>query len=251
MPSALLEGQGIAVFRRENGEAYAALDYGHHGGGHGHPDRLNLLLARGARRILDDMGTGSYVDRSLHWYRSTLAHNAPLVNGRSQSRASGTLMAYDERGDLGWICARARVSELPETIVERALTVTGHACIDELRWTATESVRVELPVHAGVRVETASAWSEARLDGGDGLEDGFSFVHDARRAAVQAGALVRLADERVGRDARVGQCQRRFGVVDGRRARCARRGRSAIRARSHERSNGAHSHGVGLVARAP
>ena len=62
VPSALLEGQGIAVFRRDDGEAYVALDYGHHGGGHGHPDRLNLLLARGARRILDDMGTGSYVD---------------------------------------------------------------------------------------------------------------------------------------------------------------------------------------------
>ena len=198
VPSALLEGQGIAVFRRDDGKAYAALDYGHHGGGHGHPDRLNLLLARGARRILDDMGTGSYVDRSLHWYRSTLAHNAPLVNGRSQPRASGRLAAYDERGDLGWICARARVSELPEVIVERALTVTGHACIDELRWKAGESVRIELPVHAGVRVEGPAAWSEARLDGGDGLEDGFSFVHDARRAAVRGGALVRLADDESG-----------------------------------------------------
>ncbi|HEY7861948.1 MAG TPA: heparinase II/III family protein, partial [Gemmatimonadaceae bacterium] len=102
MRSALLEGQGIAVFRREAGDAYAALDYGHHGGGHGHPDRLNILLARGARRILDDMGTGSYVDSSLHWYRSTLAHNAPLVNGRSQPRASGTLLAWDEQPERGW-----------------------------------------------------------------------------------------------------------------------------------------------------
>ena len=198
VPSALLEGQGIAVFRRHGGEAYVALDYGHHGGGHGHPDRLNLLLARGARRILDDMGTGSYVDRSLHWYRSTLAHNAPLVNGRSQPRTSGRLVAYDERGDLGWICASARVSELPEVDVDRALTVTGHACIDELRWAAGESVRIELPVHAGVRVEGPAAWSDARLDGGDRLEDGFSFVRDARREAVQAGALVRLVDDESG-----------------------------------------------------
>ena len=34
--------------------AYVALDYGHSGGGHGHPDRLNLLLVDGATRWLDD-----------------------------------------------------------------------------------------------------------------------------------------------------------------------------------------------------
>ena len=42
--SALLDAQGIAVFRRNEGRAYVALDYGNSGGGHGHPDRLNLLL---------------------------------------------------------------------------------------------------------------------------------------------------------------------------------------------------------------
>ena len=54
--SALLEGQGIAVFRRDSGKVYVALDYGHSGGGHGHPDRLNLLLADGDARWLDDYG---------------------------------------------------------------------------------------------------------------------------------------------------------------------------------------------------
>jgi hypothetical protein len=196
--SALLEGQGIAVFRRDAGNAYAALDYGHHGGGHGHPDRLNLLLAVGAHRILDDMGTGSYVDPSLHWYRSTLAHNAPLVNGRSQPRASGSLLAYDERGDAGWVRASAHLSDVPPVTGQRALTVLAHAMVDELRWTASEPVRIELPIHASVRLEGGAGWTEASLDGGDGLEDGFSHVHDARRTSVQAGACVRLVDEKSG-----------------------------------------------------
>ena len=106
--SVLLDGQGIAVFRRNDARTYVALDYGHSGGGHGHPDRLNLLLANGDTRWLDDPGTGSYVDPSLHWYRSTLAHNAPLVDGRSQIRVNGTLAAYDERGAAGWIVAERR-----------------------------------------------------------------------------------------------------------------------------------------------
>jgi len=198
VPSALLEGQGIAVFRRERGAEYAALDYGHHGGGHGHPDRLNVLLAHGARRILDDMGTGSYVNPSLHWYRSTLAHNAPLVSGHSQPRASGTLLAYDEREELGWVCASARISDNPMVTATRALTMTAHVVIDELRWSSDEAARVEIPIYARVQMESDAVWADAVLDGGDGLEDGFSFVHDARRARIEAGAIVRLVEESSG-----------------------------------------------------
>ncbi|MEO8879353.1 MAG: heparinase II/III family protein [Gemmatimonadaceae bacterium] len=196
MASALLEGQGIAVFRRDEGKAYAALDYGHHGGGHGHPDRLNLLLAYGPHRILDDMGTGSYVDRSLHWYRSTLAHNAPLVNGRSQPQTSGSLMVYDERDGLGWIDACADISNAPEVQAQRAVVVSDSVCIDDLRWVSFEEVRrVELPIHTRGRIDLSGPWTETILDGGDGLEDGFSFVHDARSANAGANQIVRLLDE--------------------------------------------------------
>jgi heparinase II/III-like protein len=195
MPSALLDAQGIAVFRRERGAGYTALDYGHHGGGHGHPDRLNLLLAHGARRILDDMGTGSYVDPTLHWYRSTLSHNAPLVNGHSQPRTSGNLLAWDERDELGWVCSSARISEHPPVTARRALTVLPHIVIDELRWSSDAPVRLDLPIHARVRLESSMPWTAAPLDGGDGLEDGFSFVHDASRARAAANEIVRLIDE--------------------------------------------------------
>ena len=105
--SAHLTGQGISVFRRDDGDVYVALDWGQSGGGHGHPDRLNLLFVQGATRWLDDLGTGSYVDPSLHWYRSTLAHNAPLVDGHSQVRVDGSLLAHDERGGVGWTFAEA------------------------------------------------------------------------------------------------------------------------------------------------
>ena len=101
-------GQGLTVFRRDGGEVYVALDWGQSGGGHGHPDRLNILFMQGATRWLDDLGTGSYVDPSLHWYRSTLAHNAPLFDGRSQDRMDGYLLAHDERGGVGWTLCRRR-----------------------------------------------------------------------------------------------------------------------------------------------
>ena len=57
---------------------------GAYGGGHGHPDRLHLTLHAGGVHWLADPGTGSYVTPDLLWYRSTLAHNAPRVDGEDQ-----------------------------------------------------------------------------------------------------------------------------------------------------------------------
>jgi hypothetical protein len=184
--SALLPAQGIAVFRRNAGRSYVALDYGHSGGGHGHPDRLNLLLADGSTRWLDDYGTGSYVDPSLHWYRSTLAHNAPLIDGKSQARVDGHLRAHDERGAAGWISAIAEQLG-PSANVERSIVVMSNYLVDELRWTADRAVRLELPIHANVELTTAAPVESIPLDGGDGLEDGFRFVRDVSVQRLPAG----------------------------------------------------------------
>jgi hypothetical protein len=81
--SVLLEQQGLAILRE--GTRYASLESGAYGGGHGHPDRLHLTLHAHGCHWLADPGTGSYVGRDLFWYRSTLAHNAPRLDGVSQS----------------------------------------------------------------------------------------------------------------------------------------------------------------------
>jgi len=194
--SVLLDAQGLAVFRRDAGRLWAALDYGAAtGGGHGHPDRLNLLLADGATRWLDDMGTGSYVERALHWYRSTLAHQAPLVDGRSQPRAAGRLLAYDERPPLGWAHAEAEIA--PGVRARRALVVAADHVVDLLAWEADREVTVDLPFHldaepAGADHRVLGAWQPADPGGAGGLEDGFDFVRGAEAAAVAAGAVTRL-----------------------------------------------------------
>ncbi|HYD55064.1 MAG TPA: heparinase II/III family protein [Gemmatimonadaceae bacterium] len=187
--SVLLEGQGIAIFRRAAARRWVALDYGHSGGGHGHPDRLDLLLADGGTRWLDDMGTGSYVERALHWYRSTLAHNAPLVNGRSQRRVHGRLLAYEERGGAGWVSAEAAVAD--GVTVRRTVVVLDDYLLDRLEWEAAGDVEIDLPVHLdGETVERQ--WERATLRGGDGAEDGFDFVADAERTVLPAAAPLRL-----------------------------------------------------------
>jgi len=173
--SALLDAQGYAVLRREAGALYAALDYGHSGAGHGHPDRLNLILVHGDDRWLDDVGTGSYVDPSLHWYRSTLAHNAPLVNGRSQERVHGTLSAYEDRGGAGWVRAFAD-GVAPGVRLERTLVAMPDYLVDELTWRGDQEVTIDLPFHADGELDGVGAWTPATPDGSTEPEDGFAYL---------------------------------------------------------------------------
>ena len=187
--SALLERQGLAVFRRNAGRVYAALDYGTSGGGHGHPDRLNVLLSDGDTRWLDDYGTGSYVDPSLHWYRSTLAHNAPLANRVSQDKVDGQLLAYDERGAAGWIEASAQIAD--GVTVTRTLIVMPEYLVDVLAWSSNRVVEIGLPFHREFVVDRARFIPEP-LAGGAGTEDGFRFVKDAFVAPMLAKESIRL-----------------------------------------------------------
>ncbi|MGQ0539141.1 MAG: heparinase II/III domain-containing protein [Gemmatimonadaceae bacterium] len=195
--SLVLPHQGFAVLRRAAGATYVALDYGESGGGHGHPDRLNLWLIVGNARILEDVGTGSYVVPSLHWYRSTLAHNAPLAQGQSQRRASGSLLAFDEQGDFGWVRAHADLA--PGVSAERAVMAAADYLIDDLRWRCESPSTVDLPIHVSVAVP--ATWIRATIEGAGGLEDGFDHVTAAARSEVltQASFTATVA----GREARL------------------------------------------------
>lgn len=201
--SRLLDAQGIGVFRRDRGRSYVALDYGESGGGHGHPDRLNVLLADGDTRWLDDYGTGSYVDASLHWYRSTLAHNAPLVDGQSQRRVHGLLVAYDERGAAGWILAAAD-GIADGVALERAVVVMEGYCIDDVQWRADRVVTVDLPFHADIELTHGAGPAEPEDPRGDaGLENGFRFADNTTRQLVPGGLVVRGQATKGGRSLEV------------------------------------------------
>ena len=185
-----MSGQGLAILRRDEGQLYAALDYGHSGAGHGHPDRLNFMLIHGANRWLDDVGTGSYVDPSLHWYRSTLAHNAPLVNGRSQDRVHGRLVAFDEQESAGWV--RASVDDAaPGVTLQRTIVAMRDYVVDEMTWRSDRDVDVDLPFHVDGELDGAAPWTPATPLGSDALEDGFRFLTEAESASGSGN--VRLA----------------------------------------------------------
>lgn len=164
--SVLLEETGLAILR--SGGAYSSLECGEHGGGHGHPDRLHLTLHAAGVHWLADPGTGSYVAPDLAWYRSTLAHNAPLLDGRSQAPGDAECEVFDVRGPWGWI--RGAFGGLTRT------TVLGPGqLIDIVESAGDREATLEVPWHAAGEIEVLSPgrWEPAAIAA--------RFVADAER----------------------------------------------------------------------
>lgn len=185
--SVLLRDQGLAIVRRNQDAVYVALDYGHSGGGHGHPDRLNLWLVNDGDRVLEDVGTGSYVDPSLHWYRSTLAHNAPLVDGRRQDPVDGNLRAWAEADGFTLVDADADLAHgVP---IRRRLVVAQGYLIDTIEWNASHSITVDLPLHGEAGLDGVT-WASGDLPRVESCDDGFQFVRNPEWASAVPGATI-------------------------------------------------------------
>jgi hypothetical protein len=187
--SVLLPSQGLAVLRREHGQVYVALEGGHSGSGHGHPDRLALSLHTGPERWMQDPGTGSYVERTLHWYRSTLAHHAPLVNGASQPPATAALLAFEDRGGMGWMRKRAMIGQ--GIRATRTVVVCEGYCVDLLEWErdpaaalAADDCTITLSLCGDARHVSPSHFVPTARPGAGGLEDGFDFLHAVEASEI-------------------------------------------------------------------
>ena len=154
--SVLLESQGLAVLRSTG--RYVSLDGGPYGGGHGHPDRLQLTLHADGVYWLPDPGTGQYVTHDLFWYRSTLAHNAPRLDGESQPPGHASIECFDDRSEWAWV--RGRFDGLTRTIA-----VGPAYIVDVLMFSGEDERLLELPWHLAGRgvVETQGRWVDDEL----------------------------------------------------------------------------------------
>ncbi len=160
--STLIESQGLAVLR--DGDHYASLECGTSGGGHGHADRLHLTLHADGVHWLPDPGTGSYVTSDLFWYRSTPAHNAPRLDGVSQTMGDARCDMFDAPGPWRW--ARGRFEKLTRTVVAGP----GHL-IDVVEFADDQEHLVELPWHPEGTIELAGSRPMGAGGAGRSLRD--------------------------------------------------------------------------------
>jgi hypothetical protein len=87
---------------------WLCMKYGPHGGGHGHPDKLNFVLYGLGQVIAPDPGTANYgVPIQGGWFRTTLAHNTLSVDERSQKSSDGKCNAFIATNGFSAVMAEA------------------------------------------------------------------------------------------------------------------------------------------------
>lgn len=110
---------GYAVMNSTDSQRQLILKYGPHGGGHGHPDKLALVLWAYGNRISPDLGTPGYgIPMNNSWYRHTLSHNTVLLDGMPQVPATGTLDRFDVKDDVTLVEAHVNFSDTDDAIWE-------------------------------------------------------------------------------------------------------------------------------------
>lgn len=89
LPSSSMNFTGIghSVLRAGEGDdqLYALMDYGLHGGYHGHPDKLHLEIFGKGERLAPDLGIPPYSNSMYEsYYKKSFAHNTVLIDGDTQ-----------------------------------------------------------------------------------------------------------------------------------------------------------------------
>jgi hypothetical protein len=150
LKSAALEGAGIVALRKGTGPkaVCAMLDYGEHGGHHGHPDKLNLMLYALGRELAPDPGRLSYsVPEHLTWCRQTVAHNLVVVNGKSQEPLEGKLLFFeDQEGHAA--CLATGGNSYPGVEQRRFLLLTEGFLVDAFALAADRECQMDWILHA-------------------------------------------------------------------------------------------------------
>lgn len=125
-------GLGAAVLRQGAGDAqmYLHLDYGPHGGGHGHPDKLTVMLYGVGRELAPDPGRLAYgAPLQGSWYRQTFAHNTICVDERSQQATEGKLTLFSSQPGLAIAGAECETA-YPGVRMRRTVALTESYMLD-------------------------------------------------------------------------------------------------------------------------
>ncbi|MFP4056048.1 MAG: alginate lyase family protein [Candidatus Brocadiia bacterium] len=188
-PSTVFHSTGYAILRDPG--RYFLLDYGRHGGVHGHFDKLNLLAFAGGDELGGEPVMHRYED-PLHgqWTRHTVAHNTLAADGRSQLACTGKLLVFEDAGPIKVMRGEA-AGAYPGVLLDRTVVVCPDAIVDlyharsqhEHTWDRTLRFHGTLDGHPGL--EDASEPL--------GRRDGYQHLKVGKRWPVDEKAGERLA----------------------------------------------------------
>lgn len=171
-----LEEAGLVILRAGSGPTAACVfhDFGPHGGGHGHYDKLGITLFAAGREWLLDPGRIGYSHREYKtWVKHTVAHNTVVINHASQWPTAGKLLGF--KSGEGWSgCVTECSTAYLGVTLRRHLVLHESFLLDVFEVDANRSVTMDWLAHAVtapvVPVAPLENISAEPLGKGDGYE---------------------------------------------------------------------------------
>lgn len=163
---------------------YVAFDYGPHGGGHGHPDKLNFVLyARGAVQAPDPGSVAYGIPIHQQWYKQTVSHNTVVLDGKSQQPTQGDLHFLVCADGLDLIQADAGEA-FEDARMTRTMLVAQDTVLVVDRLSSDHSHTYDWVYHNRGAVRTD--FPRRKLKTPLGESDGYEIIGDLRRGRPEA-----------------------------------------------------------------
>ncbi|NPV47868.1 MAG: hypothetical protein HPY69_12985 [Armatimonadetes bacterium] len=208
----LFPSTGFALLReRLNEEGLAPLDatavnvtYGPYGGGHGHPDKLSLVVYAHQMHLIPDFGSCGYDSaEKSQWTAQTISHNTVTVDQTSQWPADGVettwpcdSAARQARGFLECFHADPLLkavqayddSTYPGVHQRRTVALLGSTVFDFLALTSAQKHTYDYALHVALPFAEANLPLAALADP-LGSKLGYQHIHHARGSEPVDGAV--------------------------------------------------------------
>lgn len=182
-------GNAILAAGAGSDATWLCMKYGPHGGGHGHPDKLNFVLYGLAEVIAPDPGAANYgVPIQAGWFRTTLAHNTITVDEKSQKPAEGSCEAFISTNGFSAVMAEAgKICDGVKFYRTVALLGTNLVLfLDQLQ--SNEPHTYDLAYHSRGRVSALSDATGFELPN----KLGYSYLRDTKAVVTYSAAQLQF-----------------------------------------------------------
>lgn len=186
------EGLGHSVIRvgEGNEQLFALVDYGLHGGYHGHPDKLHLDIFGRGERLAPDLGIPPY-SNSMYtsYYKMTFSHNTVAVDGQTQQiPMTGGVESYEPTKlylpseSFGIMTNTAAKAYEGMDVYERTVAVTPDYMIDLFNVESSRERQFDWIMRGIGSFETDAEMEE--MSGALGTEDAYSFFRNGQSTEI-------------------------------------------------------------------
>ena len=142
LESANFESFGLSIIRHN--DLFILLDYGPHGGWHGHFDKLNVEISSNQSNLISDPGTVVYsLPSSNDWYRTSFAHSLPFIGFENQPETTGRLLNHNFTTESSFVMAQYTDEENGMNVTRLLLVLTtsqyGDVVLDVSHWSGSRA----------------------------------------------------------------------------------------------------------------